>query len=122
MHREGDFDITDGLDVTWRQLTDDLAAGLGAPRVRLSVPYGVANAIAFMLEHGYRGLRRATGLTARPLLSRQAVYVMGRDQAFDNGKARQVLGWEPRVGYAAGLEATLAWLTAAPSAARRRGG
>jgi nucleoside-diphosphate-sugar epimerase len=122
MHREGDFDISDGLDVTWRQLTDDLAAGLGAPRVRFSLPYAVANAIAFTLEHGYRALRRATGLTTRPLLSRQAVYVMGRDQAFDSSKARALLGWEPRVGYAAGLEATLAWLSAAPSAARRRAG
>jgi nucleoside-diphosphate-sugar epimerase len=117
-----DFDITDGLDVTWRRLTDDLAAGLGAGRVRWSLPYGLANGIGFALEHGYRLLRRTTGLTTRPLLSRQAVYVLGRDQDFDNAKARALLGWEPRVGYAEGLEATLAWLSAAPSAAPRRAG
>ena len=117
-----DFDITDGLDVTWRRLTDDLAAGLGAARVRWSLPYGVANALGFALEHSYRLLRRTTGLTTRPLLSRQAVYVLGRDQDFANAKARALLGWEPRVGYAAGLEATLAWLSEAPSAAPRRAG
>jgi polyketide synthase len=122
MSNAGEFDITDGLDVTWRQLVDDLAAGLGAPRVRWSLPHGVANAIGFSLEHGYRALHRTTGLTMRPLLSRQAVYVMGRDQAFDNSRAREVLGWEPRVGYAAGLQATLNWLSAAPSAAPRRAG
>jgi nucleoside-diphosphate-sugar epimerase len=82
----------------------------------------VANAVGSGLEHGYRLLRRTTGLTTRPLLSRQAVYVMGRDQDFDNGKARALLGWEPRVGYAAGLQATLAWLSEAPSAAPRRAG
>jgi nucleoside-diphosphate-sugar epimerase len=120
--RSGDFDITDGLDVTWRQLTDDLAAGLGAARVRFSLPYAPANAIGFSLEHGYRLLRRTTGLTMRPLLSRQAVYVMGRDQAFDNGRARALLGWEPRVGYAEGLRATLEWLSAEPSAAPHRAG
>jgi nucleoside-diphosphate-sugar epimerase len=120
--RPGEFDITDGLDVTWRRFADDLAAGLGAGPVRWSVPYAVANAIGFSLEHGYRVLRGATGLTTRPLLSRQAVYVMGRDQDFDNGPARAALGWEPRVGYAEGMQATLAWLNAAPSAARRRGG
>jgi nucleoside-diphosphate-sugar epimerase len=120
--RSGDFDITDGLDVTWRQLTDDLAAGLGAARVRFSLPYAPANAIGFSLEHGYRLLRRMTGLTMRPLLSRQAVYVMGRDQAFDNGRARALLGWEPRVGYAEGLRATLEWLSAEPSAAPHRAG
>jgi nucleoside-diphosphate-sugar epimerase len=120
--RSGDFDITDGLDVTWRQLTDDLAAGLGAARVRFSLPYAPANAIGFSLEQGYRLLRRTTGLTMRPLLSRQAVYVMGRDQAFDNGRARALLGWEPRVGYVEGLRATLEWLSAEPSAAPHRAG
>jgi nucleoside-diphosphate-sugar epimerase len=40
------------------------------------------------------------------------VHVMGRDQNFSNRKARELLGWEPRIGYAAGLEATVAWLRA----------
>lgn len=104
------FNVTDGLAVTWRQLADDLADGLGSPRVRWSLPYGAASAIAVSLEHGYRALRTTTGLHTRPLLSRQAVQVMGVDQSFSNARAREVLGWEPRVGYAAGLEATLAWL------------
>jgi nucleoside-diphosphate-sugar epimerase len=57
-------------------------------------------------------LRRTTGLESAPLLSRQAVHVMGIDQDFSNRKARELLGWEPRIDYAAGLEATLAWLRA----------
>jgi nucleoside-diphosphate-sugar epimerase len=55
-------------------------------------------------------LRRTTRLTAPPLLSRQAVHVMGIDQDFSNAKARELLGWEPRVDYATGLAATLEWL------------
>jgi nucleoside-diphosphate-sugar epimerase len=105
------FNVSDGLDVTWRQLVDDLAVGLGAPRVRLSIPYWLAIAIGFTLEQGYRSLRRATGLSAPALLSRQAVQVLGRDQDFSNRKLRETLGWEPRVGYTDGLDATLAWLT-----------
>jgi nucleoside-diphosphate-sugar epimerase len=104
------FNVTDGLGVTWKQFTDDLADGLGYPKARWSLPYRIANAIGFALEHGYRLLRRTTGLSAPPLLSRQAVQVLGRDQDFSNRRARQMLGWEPRVDYAAGLEATLAWL------------
>jgi nucleoside-diphosphate-sugar epimerase len=38
------------------------------------------------------------------------VHVLGTNQDFSNGKAREVLGWEPRVDYASGLEATIAWL------------
>jgi nucleoside-diphosphate-sugar epimerase len=106
------FNASDGLDVTWKEFTDGLAKGLGYSQVRWSLPYWLANGIGFSLEHGYRLLRKATRLDTPPLLSRQAVQVMGNDQSFSNRKARELLGWEPRVDYAAGLEATLAWLQA----------
>jgi ornithine--oxo-acid transaminase len=105
------INVTDGLDVTWKQFTDGLAEGLGCPQARWSLPYWLASGIAFSLEHGYRALRRTTHLTTRPLLSRQAVHVMGANQDFSNRKARELLGWEPRVDYPAGLEATIAWLS-----------
>jgi nucleoside-diphosphate-sugar epimerase len=104
------FNVSDGLDITWKRFTDDLAEGLGYPEVRWSIPYWMANGLGFSLEHGYRALRRTTRLQTAPLLSRQAVHVLAKDQDFSNGKARELLGWEPRVDYAAGLEATLTWL------------
>lgn len=104
------FNVTDGLAVTWRQFTDGLAAGIGAARARLSIPYRPAIAIGAGLEHAYRGARRATGLTLPALLSRQAVHVMGIDQDFSNGKLRERLGWAPRVGYARAMDATVQWL------------
>jgi len=104
------FNITDGLPVTWREFTDALAGGLGAARVRWSIPYWLAGGIGVSLEAGYRAARRATRLEVRPLLSRQAVQMLGIDQDFSNRKARELLGWKPRVGYDAGLEATLGWL------------
>ncbi|HTX44855.1 MAG TPA: aminotransferase class III-fold pyridoxal phosphate-dependent enzyme [Solirubrobacteraceae bacterium] len=106
------FNVTDGLEVTWRDFTDGLAAGLGSPSVRWSMPYWLAHGLGFSLEHGYRGLRRATRVTVPPLLSRQAVHVLGRDQRFDASKAREVLGWKPRVDYEEGLRATVEWLQA----------
>ena len=102
--------VTDGVDVTWRQFVDDLADGLGCSRARWNMPYRVAEGLGFGLEHGYRALRAATGLKTRPLLSRQAVQVMGIDQSFSSMKAREQLGWEPRVDYPSGLAATLDWL------------
>ena len=104
------FNVTDGLEVTWRQFTDDLARGLGCPGARWSVPFPVANALGAGLEQGYRLLRRTTGLRTRPLLSRQAVHVLGAEQRFSNDKLRRALGWSPQVGYGDGLAATLAWL------------
>jgi nucleoside-diphosphate-sugar epimerase len=106
------FNVCDGLGTTWKQFTDDLADGLGCRKARLSLPYWLANAIGFSLEHGYRFLRRTTQLHTEPLLSRQAVHVLGIDQNFSNRKARELLGWQPRVDYATGLAATVAWLAA----------
>lgn len=105
------FNVSDELDgVTWRRFVDDLADGLGYRRARWSLPYGVAHGVGRGLETGYRALRRATGLTVPPLLSRQAVQVLGVDQSFSAAKARARLGWAPRVGYAEGLAATVDWL------------
>jgi nucleoside-diphosphate-sugar epimerase len=106
------FNVSDGLDVTWKQFTDALASGLGCGEVRWSVPYWLAAGVGFSLEQGYRVLRRTTRVTLPPLLSRQAVHVLGCDQDFSNRKARELLDWTPCVDYATGLEATLAWLRA----------
>lgn len=106
----GAFNVTDGLPITWRAFLDDLADGLGYRRVRWSLPYGMARTTAIALEQAYRSLRRMTGLTLPPLLSRQAVDVLGRPQDFSNHKLRAELGWTPRVDYAAGLTETLVWL------------
>jgi acetylornithine/succinyldiaminopimelate/putrescine aminotransferase/nucleoside-diphosphate-sugar epimerase len=104
------FNVSDGLDVTWRRFTDDLAGELGYARVRWSMPYPLASGIGFSLEHGYRLLRRTTGVSAPPLLSRQAVQVLGCNQDFSNRRARETLGWAPRVDYATGLRQTVDWL------------
>jgi acetylornithine/succinyldiaminopimelate/putrescine aminotransferase/nucleoside-diphosphate-sugar epimerase len=104
------FNVSDGLGVTWREFTDGLAEGLGFSSVRWSVPYWMASGVGFSLENGYRLLRRTTGLTSPPLLSRQAVQVLGTNQSFSNRRAREQLGWTPRVDYETGLEATVSWL------------
>lgn len=104
------FNVTDSLDVTWARFVGDLANGLGSPPPRLSLPYPAARGVGLAMEHSYRLLRTVTGLHSSPLLSRQAVDVMGRDQSFSSARLRECLGWEPRVGYEPGLADTVAWL------------
>lgn len=104
------FNVSDGLPVSWRRFTDDLAEGLGAPRVRWSLPLPLATRIGLAMESAYRPLRRYTGLSTPPLLSRQAVQVLGVEQDFSNRSLRETLGWEPRIGYQEGLRSTLDWL------------
>lgn len=106
------FNVSDGLEVTWKEFTEGLARGLGCPPPRWSLPYWLAISIGRSLEQGYRLFRTTTRLTTAPLLSRQAVHVLGINQDFSTRKARAMLGWEPRIGYEAGLASTLAWLQA----------
>jgi len=115
------FNVSDGLPTTWKQFVDALAERLGCPPVTRSMPYGVANAVGFGLEHGYRALRGMFGIESDALLSRQAVQVMGVDQDFCTQRARSVLGWSPRTGLDAGLDATVAWLNARDVDSRPQG-
>lgn len=106
------FNVSDGLQITWKAFISNLATGLGCAPPRWSIPYSIGSGAGFTLEHAYRLLRRSTGLHTRPLLSRQAVQVMGTNQGFSARKARELLGWEPRIDYPAGLQATIDWLQA----------
>jgi nucleoside-diphosphate-sugar epimerase len=105
------FNIADDEPTTWRDLLDDLSTGLDCLPVRFSLPYGFAMMLALACEHGYRVSRRITGLTLPPLLSRQAVQLMGIDQRFMTEKANRLLQHQPKVRYReGGLARTLAWL------------
>ena len=106
----GAFNVCDGVDISWRRFTSDLADRLGFPRARISMPYAVAYVIGAGLERGYRAARVRTGVSLRPLLSRQAVQVLGREQSFSNRRLREQLGWEPRVDYEDAMDVTVAWL------------
>ena len=57
-----------------------------------TLAFWIANAIGSSLEHGYRVLRKTTRLKTPPLLSRQAVHVLGQNQDFSNRKAPTVSG------------------------------
>jgi nucleoside-diphosphate-sugar epimerase len=100
------YNLTDGLDVTWAQFTNELATMLGRGQVRRSLPRGLAYAAACLLE----GWGRARKQSSRPLLTRMAVEFVGTRQDFDNQRVRQELGWRPRVDFAEGMRRVESWL------------
>ncbi len=83
-----------------------LAAELGAPPVTRHVPYKVAYNVAFLLEIVGHLLR----LKKPPLVTRYAVWLMGRRCYFSAEKARRELGWKSTVSYEEGVRRTIAWL------------
>lgn len=94
----------DGV-LTQREYLNLIAAALGAPPVTRSVPYRAARGVAFVLEV----LGHALRLKSPPMITRYAVWLIGRRCFFDCSKARRELGWQPTVGYEEGIRRAVQW-------------
>lgn len=101
------YNLTDGTDVTWRQYISALAAGLGCKPPWINLPYRTAMAIAAAMEAPYRLLHLLPG---RPLLTRHAVFLLGRDQEFPADRARADFGFVPRISMDEGVAQSVAWV------------
>jgi nucleoside-diphosphate-sugar epimerase len=100
------YNITDGTGATWRAYTNALAAALGYSRPWLTLPFPAAIALGRTMEVPHRMLK----LSGRPLLTRHAAYLLGRDQEFPAARAQEDFGFAPRVSLAEGIERSAAWL------------
>jgi nucleoside-diphosphate-sugar epimerase len=97
--------------VTWKAYVNCLANKLGYPHPLFSLPFGLLYSLGHLLESVYR-LRG--WYSSRPLLTRHAIYVMGRDQHVPIDKAKQEFGFQPRVSIDAGVDQCVAWLKTLP--------
>jgi len=93
------YHVTDDDELTARQALDQLAAALGAPPPRLSLPFGLVHGVAALCEASARVLRRSTP----PALTRYGVRLVACDCRYDLGKARRELGYRPLVSFRDGI-------------------
>lgn len=99
------YNITDGERVTRQQFFRTVADGLGLPRPGLGGPVWIARPLAGLLERRARRL----GWTEPPRLTQARIKFLGLNLEFSIEKARRELGYEPRVQFAEGMAAALAW-------------
>jgi nucleoside-diphosphate-sugar epimerase len=99
------YNLSNDGEITLRQYLDKIAACLGARPVRRKVPYKLAYGAAFLMEL----FGHALGRKRPPLVTRYAVWLMGRRCFFSCDKARRELGWQPTVGYDEGIERSVRW-------------
>lgn len=99
------YNLRDETSESWRQFIEALARGLDVPVPRRSLPGGLAWTIASLSEAIYGLLR----IRRRPLLTRHALLLFSRAQDYPIGKARKELGFRSAVGFAEGMNRTLAW-------------
>lgn len=100
------YHITDGSRTTIGELADHLAGLVGCPRPERVLPYFVPHlaCVVFDLMGKIRPRRKLAPIT------RAALRFLGTSRFFDIGRARQELGFEPRVSFRDGMAATLEWI------------
>jgi nucleoside-diphosphate-sugar epimerase len=100
------YNVASGTGATWKEYATLFAKRLGAkpPWINLSFPAAMALARLFETVHGSMRLR------GRPLLTRHAVYLLGRNQEFPIAKARNGFGFSPDISLEEGIDRSVAWL------------
>ncbi|HZZ83324.1 MAG TPA: NAD-dependent epimerase/dehydratase family protein [Anaeromyxobacteraceae bacterium] len=91
--------------VTQREYLGAIAGALGVAPPRRHVPYRLALTLAQVAE----GLVRVSRRRGPPPLTRFGVRMLGGENRFVIRRAREELGFEPRVGLAEGVRLGVAW-------------
>ena len=100
------YNLSDETGGTWRDYVIGLASGLGYRAPWLNLSFRSAMLLASAMEYPHGTLK----LPGHPLLTRHAVYLLGRDQEFPNDKARRDFGFSPTVDLTEGIKRSVVWL------------
>lgn len=100
------FNVTnDGAAITQLEYFNTYADILGFPRPTRHIRYRLAFAAAAALESAYRLVRARRP----PFITRYSVWLLGRPTFYSTAKAQKLLGWQPAVTFAQGVQRTVAW-------------
>lgn len=93
------YNASDGTDITWGQYFTDIAQMIGVKNPK-SIPRPLAVFGAYLLE----GIWKFLGIQSRPLITREALNLIGSDNRIPIDRVRNELGYTPQVSYAEGLK------------------
>ncbi len=108
------YNIADGTNASWREYVTLFAQQLGAKLPWINLSFGTAIGLSRVFEAPHRYL----GLSGRPLLTKHAVYLLGRNQEFPIEKARKAFGFAAEVSLEEGIRRSVAWLAESRAAKR----
>jgi nucleoside-diphosphate-sugar epimerase len=103
------YNLADGTGASWKEYVTALANGLGYKTPWINLSYATAMTIACAMEAPYRWVKSLPG---RPMLTRHAVALLGKDQEFPSDKARMELGNFSQVSLSEGVARSVDWLKA----------
>jgi len=100
------YNVSDGTKISWKTYVDSLCRMLGKKPVKVSIPYPLAYGTGMLMEIIWGILR----LKSRPLLTRMAAALLGTHQGLSIEKAREELGYDPKIDFTEGMRLTGEWL------------
>ncbi len=99
------YNITADGFITQCEFLNLFADQLGLPRPRRRMPYPLAFGAALVMEALFRLLQRRRP----PLVTRYAIWLLGRRTDYSTAKVERELGWKPTIGYEEGTRLTAEW-------------
>lgn len=102
------YNISNDQPLTQQQFLTAIAEDTGVDPPRLHVPYGALYAVGYVAER----VARITRSRRQPVLTRLGVKLFGTDNRLAIDKARNELGYRPRVTLREGARQTAAWYLA----------
>jgi nucleoside-diphosphate-sugar epimerase len=105
------YNLADGSGTTWKEYVSALAGKLGCKLPWIDLPFRTTIRIAHIMEAPFRYL----AMPGRPLLTRHAVFLLGRHQEFPTHKACAELDFAPKVSVNEGIARSVDWLKSASS-------
>ena len=97
------INISDGAPVLWRDFFGAYGRMTGVISFP-SAPYHAAYVYALLNEYKAKAQGKTTSM------NREVVKTFRSHNSFSNAKARNLLGWEPKVGFQQGMQETEKWL------------
>jgi nucleoside-diphosphate-sugar epimerase len=100
------FLVTDDEDVPVGEFTARMMEAIGLPKPTRSIPYGVAFAVAAIVEK----IHELPFIRQPPSMSRYGVAIMGLNLTFSCEKAKRMLGYRPRMAMDEGMRGLADWV------------
>ena len=88
-----------------KDFTEAMIRAMGARRIRGTMPYSVAYLWCCLME----GIAKLRGTKEMPFLNRYSIGIMRTECCLNGTKARQELGWQPKVPIEQGAKLYVEW-------------
>ncbi len=99
------YNVAPRYSVRFREFAANMIQAMGGSKLQMTIPYSIGYAWCALME-SWSGLRRVNDM---PYLTRSALRFLNKGMVLDGSKARDELGWEPKVSIEEGTRLYVQW-------------